>query len=65
MGDGVQSSTPVVHAEVIALVPHAVTSPDSIADEIAKLKSLRDAGALTEDEFVQAKQRALSWAQPA
>ena len=59
MGDGVQSSTPVVHAEVVALVPHAVTSPDSIADEIAKLKSLRDAGVLTEDEFVQANQRAL------
>ena len=66
-GDG---AIPAVHAEVIrgeviAPVPHAVPSPDSIADEIAKLKSLRDAGVLTEDEFVQANQRALCWAQPA
>ena len=38
----------------------ASTSGGGAADEIAKLADLRDQGVITEDEFQQAKAKALS-----
>ena len=37
----------------------SVSAPGSAADEIARLASLRDSGALTEEEFQQAKSKLL------
>ena len=40
-------------------VPAATTAGVSVADEVAKLVALRDAGALTEDEFAAQKAKLL------
>ena len=41
------------------LVPAATTAGVSVADEVVKLVALRDAGALTEDEFAVQKAQLL------
>jgi hypothetical protein len=41
------------------LDPSATTAGVSVADEVAKLVALRDAGAITEDEFVAQKVKLL------
>ena len=46
-----------VHVTAAALPP---APGSSVADEIAKLVSLRDVGALTDEEFATAKARLLS-----
>jgi hypothetical protein len=45
-----------------AAVPGAA-APASVADELAKLAKLRDAGALTDDEFAAQKAKLLGTAQ--
>ncbi|MYU20788.1 DUF4429 domain-containing protein [Streptomyces sp. SID8352] len=47
------------HTPSSPALPHAPSRPASIADELAKLATLRDQGALTEAEFQQQKQRLL------
>ena len=44
-------------------VHDSASSPPSVADEMAKLADLRDAGTISEQEFAQAKARLLD-AQP-
>jgi hypothetical protein len=39
--------------------PAPATAPTSVADELKKLADLRDAGALTDDEFCSAKAKLL------
>jgi hypothetical protein len=55
LGIASASGTPVV------TTPVAVSSPRSnLAEELAKLKQLRDQGALTDDEFAKAKAKLLA-----
>ena len=53
-------------AETVPLAPppqvkaEVMEERDTLADEIAKLKKLHDDGVLTDEEFKEAKQKAIS-----
>jgi len=46
--------------ELSVTQPLAVQAPSGIAEELAKLHSLRQQGALSEDEFQKAKAKVMS-----
>lgn len=55
---GMVTGTNMVNGTVMSNA--AVPSPDDLASQIMRLKTLKDKGVLTEEEFQQAKQKLLS-----
>lgn len=61
-GDFDSTKPPTIRTESTSMVTAEVSSSEKkdVVTELQKLKALKDAGALTEDEFVRAKQKLLS-----